>query len=90
MSGIRPSGLRRAAILLVLRAAVAAAAEVHAPEYEVKAAFLYNFAKFVEWPDEATGRFVAVASDVEVLEPARLRDEMLAVARAAVDRYSRP
>ena len=50
MSGIRPSGLRRAAILLVLRAAVAAAAEVHAPEYEVKAAFLYNFAKFVEWP----------------------------------------
>jgi hypothetical protein len=22
-------------------------------EYEVKAAFLYNFAKFVEWPDEA-------------------------------------
>src|SRR4030095_214066 len=22
-------------------------------EYEVKAAFLYNFAKFIEWPDEA-------------------------------------
>jgi hypothetical protein len=25
-------------------------------EYEVKAAFLYNFAAFVEWPDEATSQ----------------------------------
>lgn len=25
------------------------------PEYLVKAAFLYNFAKFVDWPDEAFG-----------------------------------
>lgn len=24
-----------------------------APEYEIKAAFLYNFATFVEWPDKA-------------------------------------
>ncbi len=31
---------------------LAAAAETHL-EYEVKAAFLYNFAKFVEWPPEA-------------------------------------
>jgi hypothetical protein len=41
-----------AAALLGLAAARQAAA---APdlEYEVKAAFLYNFAKFVEWPPEA-------------------------------------
>jgi len=44
----------------------------------------------IEWPAEASGRFVAVASDVEVLEPERLRAELLAVASAAVDRYSQP
>ena len=26
-----------------------------AEEYQVKAAFLYNFAKFVDWPDDAAG-----------------------------------
>ena len=31
----------------------AAAQSARAPEYEVKAAFLYNFAKFVEWPANA-------------------------------------
>ena len=44
----------------------------------------------VEWPDEVSGRFIAAAPGVEVLEPARLRDEMLAAARAAVGAYSRP
>ncbi|NJD29451.1 MAG: WYL domain-containing protein [Chloroflexi bacterium] len=44
----------------------------------------------VEWPAEAAGRFVAAAPAVEVLEPTRLRDELLAVARAAVESYSRP
>ncbi len=29
------------------------AARAQAPEYEVKAAFLYNFTKFVEWPPSA-------------------------------------
>jgi predicted DNA-binding transcriptional regulator YafY len=43
----------------------------------------------VEWPDEATGRFVAAAPDVEVLEPARLRDEMFAAASAAIGTYAR-
>ena len=54
MSGIRPSGLRRLAILSLLSAAVVVGADAHAPEYAVKAAFLYNFAKFVEWPPGAT------------------------------------
>lgn len=31
----------------------AARAEVTAPEYDVKAAFLFNFTKFVEWPPAA-------------------------------------
>ena len=30
-----------------------AAEEITAPEYKVKAAFLYNFAKLVEWPSNA-------------------------------------
>jgi hypothetical protein len=52
-----------AALVLVLAAAAAAPAAAAPPpappapslEYDVKAAFLYNFAKFVEWPAEARG-----------------------------------
>jgi hypothetical protein len=32
-----------------------AAAPAATPEYQVKAAFLYNFMKFVEWPGDAAG-----------------------------------
>jgi predicted DNA-binding transcriptional regulator YafY len=42
----------------------------------------------VEWPEEAKGRFVAAAPEVEVLEPARLRDEMVAAATAAIATYA--
>jgi len=34
-------------------AVTAEAQSARAPEYEVKAAFLYNFARFVEWPSQA-------------------------------------
>jgi predicted DNA-binding transcriptional regulator YafY len=44
----------------------------------------------MEWPDEAVGRFVAAAPDVEVLQPARLREDLLVAAWAAIDAYSRP
>jgi hypothetical protein len=47
---------RRLAVALVLAATAAVRAQSDAPpptEYEVKAAFLYNFARFVEWPAEA-------------------------------------
>ena len=37
----------------VLAAPGAAGAQTAATEYAVKAAFLYNFTKFVEWPDSA-------------------------------------
>lgn len=43
-------------VLLVLLAARApAAGERRSLEYQVKAAFLYNFARFTEWPDDAVG-----------------------------------
>jgi hypothetical protein len=38
---------------VVLAVAAARAQSPSATEYQVKAAFLYNFAKFVEWPDDA-------------------------------------
>ena len=37
----------------LLLAMTAEAQSARAPEYEVKAAFLYNFTKFVEWPPQA-------------------------------------
>jgi uncharacterized protein DUF4154 len=45
--------LRRAILLLAAVLAAGAAGGAPAPEYEIKAAFLYNFAKFVEWPPDA-------------------------------------
>lgn len=47
--------LLAAAVILVAGAVRPAAAQRAEPvdEYAVKAAFLYNFAKFVEWPPEA-------------------------------------
>ena len=39
--------------LATLLLAAAALQERDAPEYEIKAAFLYNFATFVEWPTSA-------------------------------------
>jgi hypothetical protein len=41
--------LRRVLLLLLL----AVPASAQAPEYDVKAAFLFNFVKFVEWPADA-------------------------------------
>jgi hypothetical protein len=55
--------LRRTASLLVLLAAgvllsagLRAAGAERPTDYEVKAAFLYNFARFVRWPEEAANR----------------------------------
>jgi len=42
-----------AAWLALATASVGAAQPEAASEYELKAAFLYNFARFVEWPDAA-------------------------------------
>jgi hypothetical protein len=40
-------------LALLLAAGGACAQEVQPSEYQLKAAFLFNFAKFVEWPEEA-------------------------------------
>src|SRR5204862_3221396 len=59
-SGARPSRRSTTALrfgwpaLLALRlAAELHGADLAAPEYKIKAAFLYNFAKLVEWPTNA-------------------------------------
>lgn len=52
-----PAARRRtaAAALLALLAAVATGAGAQPSEDEVKAAFLYSFTKFVEWPERSLG-----------------------------------
>jgi hypothetical protein len=76
------------------RPAAAAAGPAVAGEYEVKAAFLYNFARFVEWPPQAipSGRPLVIAvlgqdpfgSTLDaVLQGRTIRDHPLAVRRVA-------
>lgn len=45
---------------LALAVAVTAMARADTGEYEVKAAFIYNFAKFVEWPETDAGADAAM------------------------------
>jgi len=60
----RPNGLFRGKLLVALCMLTAAlcapeqsSAQEHKPtEYEVKAAYIYNFAKFVEWPSKKPQR----------------------------------
>jgi hypothetical protein len=54
---LRLPALRALLLLLVVTTLTAsgAAAQPTASEYEVKAAFLYNFARFVEWPEGLSG-----------------------------------
>lgn len=55
--GSCPSPVARRAVctLFVAAAIVAIPAQEVSLEYRVKAAYLYNFIKFVEWPEPATG-----------------------------------
>ncbi len=48
-----PRAWAAVALAAVLSAAPASADLAPRPEHEVKAAFLYNFAKFIEWPPRA-------------------------------------
>jgi hypothetical protein len=41
--------------ILVFTEMCAYAQALYGPEYRVKAGFIYNFAKFVEWPEKAAG-----------------------------------
>ena len=48
------AGVRRTFLCVLLSACLAAQAQDAAPtEYQVKAAFLYNFGRYVEWPPRA-------------------------------------
>jgi predicted DNA-binding transcriptional regulator YafY len=44
----------------------------------------------VDWPEEAPSRLLGLAPNVELLEPAALRGQILAIANGAVERYSAP
>ncbi len=57
MRGTRRAGLLAIAVLAFLAGMPRAHSDPAAPlEYRVKAAFLYNFAQFVEWPDTVTNQ----------------------------------
>ncbi|TAL05304.1 MAG: YfiR family protein [Verrucomicrobia bacterium] len=60
---VRRAWLAALSSLLLLGGILAGAQEFVAPEQTVKAAFLYNFAKFVEWP---TNSFAASNSDLVI------------------------
>ncbi|HWM90554.1 MAG TPA: YfiR family protein [Thermoanaerobaculia bacterium] len=45
--------LRKAILAALLLAGPVTPAAAQTPEYDLKAAFLYNFVKFVEWPEDA-------------------------------------
>ena len=59
--GLKNLAVRLAMAALAVTAFHANAQEAVTDEYQVKAAFLYNFAKFVEWPSGALGRSPAIA-----------------------------
>lgn len=87
------------AALLVLAAALAApgaaGAQAAASEYDVKAAFLYNFTKFVEWPasafpdDRSNFQFCVLGEDPfgKSLQP--VADEQVAGRRITLLRTAR-
>jgi hypothetical protein len=52
-SVLRPWSAASIAMLLFLLGLKSAAPAAPAPEYQLKAVFLFNFAQFVEWPQEA-------------------------------------
>jgi hypothetical protein len=53
MKRIRAAAAPLLLVLLLVTGAASSARADEAGEYKVKAAFLYNFAKFTEWPDRA-------------------------------------
>jgi hypothetical protein len=52
---IRPSLLAALCLFAIAPGAVADARATSAGEWQIKSAFIYNFTKFVEWPEAALG-----------------------------------
>jgi hypothetical protein len=80
-------------LIVLLHAVTAAAQQAPVSEYQVKAAFLYNFAKFVEWPDYAAisnrREFIIgiigedpFGPDISVIEGKYVNDKLLRVVRS--------
>lgn len=71
---------RQATVLLILAHAAAAAAQTETLEHQVKAAFLYQFPAYVEWPASS---FADAASPLVfgMMEADAVADELLALAR---------
>jgi len=77
----RPPGLGGVLLAVFICLAFVSRADDAAPkEYQIKAAYLYNFAKFVEWPE---GRFADAQSPlvIGVLGQNPFGDELRAIAR---------
>lgn len=57
--------LRRLALVWVVLCATVATSQTALPDYEIKAAFLYHFTQFIEWPSQNTDRLfvICVAGD---------------------------
>ena len=53
MTAVRLARLGALALAVLVSPAVAGEGEPPPTEYQVKAGFLYSFAKFVQWPDDA-------------------------------------
>lgn len=79
-------------IILMQVAGPATAADVNVSEYQVKAAFLYNFAKFVNWPDRGvpfrSQNFVIgilgrdpFGEDIRIIEDKSIKGKTLKVIR---------
>lgn len=52
MARLRPSTVR-VAIVAILAGSIASQANAQQDQYQVKAAFLINFLKFIDWPDKS-------------------------------------
>ena len=80
-------------LLMLVQAGTALAQQAQVSEYEVKAAFLYNFAKFLEWPDDsgtdAQDEFVIgilgqdpFGSDIAVIEGKSVNGKILRIVQS--------
>ena len=65
----RCSCLLLGVLALLLASAPPAGAESRYTEYQVKAAFLYNFAKFVEWPEDQVASAVPLVIAIVGRDP---------------------
>ena len=78
----------RCAVIAFSMGITAAAAQAQSLEYQVQAAYLYNFVKFVDWPSGALGAAITIctagSTPVTALLEQIVRDEVINGHRLAV------